>query len=49
MHWAVRPKKEPMLEEAKAEFAMYSQAEEIPVGQNTPEEDSHEAVLSFGN
>ena len=48
MHWAVRAKKEPMLEEAKAEFAMNSQAEDIPVGQNASEEDSHEAVLSFG-
>uniref|UniRef100_A0A8C4Z6U6 DnaJ (Hsp40) homolog, subfamily C, member 12 n=1 Tax=Gadus morhua TaxID=8049 RepID=A0A8C4Z6U6_GADMO len=48
MHWAVRAKKEPMLEEAKSEFAMNSQAEEIPVEQNASEEDSHEPVSSFG-
>ncbi|CAL8257143.1 unnamed protein product [Lota lota] len=48
MHWAMRAKKEPMLEEAKAEFAMNSQAEDIPVGQNTPE-DSHDAVPFFGD
>ena len=48
MHWAVRAKKEPMLEEAKSEFAMNFQAEEIPVEQNASEEDSHEPVSSFG-
>ncbi|KAK0149923.1 DnaJ subfamily C member 12 [Merluccius polli] len=49
MHWAVRTKKEPMLEEAKAEYVMNSQAEDIPVGQDTPEEDSHGAAPSFGD
>ncbi|KAG7279828.1 hypothetical protein CRUP_013738 [Coryphaenoides rupestris] len=49
MHWAVRTKKEPMLEETKPEFAMNSQAEDIPVGQDTPEEVSYEAAPSFGD
>ncbi|KAM3863418.1 dnaJ homolog subfamily C member 12 [Diretmus argenteus] len=41
MHWAVRSKKEPMLEGAKAEIPVTSQAEDIRFGQETP---SYEAM-----
>lgn len=46
MHWAVRAKKEPMLEEAKAEFPVISQAEDINIGQESPKMAIHEAVSS---
>lgn len=49
MHWVVRSKKEPMLEEAKPEFPMNTRAEDIPVGPDTPEEDSRDAVPSSGD
>ncbi|XP_071375742.1 dnaJ homolog subfamily C member 12-like [Centroberyx affinis] len=46
MHWAVRSKKEPMLEGAKAEIPVTSQAEELHFGQEAPEIPSYEAVPS---
>ncbi|KAM4607820.1 dnaJ homolog subfamily C member 12 [Polymixia lowei] len=44
MHWAVRTKKEPMLEGAKAGFPVTSQAEDLHFGQETPGLPPYEAV-----
>ncbi|XP_056902613.1 dnaJ homolog subfamily C member 12 isoform X2 [Takifugu flavidus] len=44
MHWAVRVKKEPMLEASKVEPAATSQADHLNAGQEAPKVSSHEAA-----
>ncbi|XP_054655126.1 dnaJ homolog subfamily C member 12 [Dunckerocampus dactyliophorus] len=46
MHWAVRNKKEPMLEAAKAETPTTTQEEDLHCEQEAPEMPSCEAMLS---
>ncbi|KAM6916601.1 dnaJ homolog subfamily C member 12 [Xenentodon cancila] len=49
MHWAVKTKKEPMLEESKPERAVISHADENHCEQEESELTSCEAVLSSGD
>lgn len=46
MHWAVRNKKEPMLEAPEAETPVTSQAEDLHGDQEAPEIPSYEAMPS---
>lgn len=46
MHWAVRSKKEPMLEAPEAETPVTSQAEDLHCEQEAPEIPSYEAMPS---
>ncbi|XP_010732870.3 dnaJ homolog subfamily C member 12 [Larimichthys crocea] len=46
MHWAVRNKKEPMLEASKAEIPVTSQGEDLHAEQGTPRIESHDAMPS---
>lgn len=49
MHWAVRNKKEPMLEAAKAETPITSNAEDLYCQQEAPGIVSSEAMQSSSN
>lgn len=44
MHWAVKVKKEPMLEASKVEPAATSQADHLNAGQEAPKGSSHDAA-----
>lgn len=46
MHWAVRVKKEPMLEASKVEPSATSKAAHLPVDEEAPKIFSHEAAPS---
>lgn len=46
MHWAVRNKKEPMLEASEAEIPVTSQAQDPHAEQEAPRVPSHDAMPS---
>lgn len=46
MHWAVRKKKEPMLEASKAETPVTSQAEDLHAEQEAPKTPAYDAMPS---
>lgn len=46
MHWAMRSKKEPMLEASKAEIPVTSQADDHHAKQEGPKISSHDAMPS---